>query len=184
MTLPASRNPYPYADSIGAQVREERTKRNLSDSRLARMAGVSRRHMVELQKGANVTLSITEKVMAALGMETLAFNADRRLTAPATGMAAAYRQQVAAATEQLQTGVALILTAASKFRQAAPGEPAKPEVNTELATKASALIAEFGDYVNSLRSEEKLETLQRLAFSLLQPPAPARRRRTKNGMKG
>jgi len=180
MTLPATRNPYPYADSIGAQVREERIRRNLSDSRLARLAGVSRRHLVELQKGANVTLSITEKVMAALGIETLAFSLDRRLTTPAAGIdRAAYRQQIVAATEQMETGVALILTAASTFRQAAPGESTTPSVSTELATKASTLIAEFGSYVNSLDSEDKLEALQRLASSLLLPPAPARKRRTK-----
>lgn len=179
MKSPATRKPYPYADSIGAQVREERNRRNLSDSRLARIAGVSRRHLVELQKGANVTLSITEKVMAALEMETLSFSPDHRLTAPASKMnRAAYRQQIAAATEQMETGVALILTAASAFRQAAPGESTPPSVSTELATKASALIAEFGNYVNSLDSEDKLEALQRLASSLLHPPAP-RKRRTK-----
>ena len=180
MTLPATRNPYPYVDSIGAQVREQRIRRNLSDSRLARMAGVSRRHLVELQKGANVTLSITEKVMAALEMETLAFSPDRRLTMPASGMAAAtYRQQVVAATEQIETGVALILTAASTFRQAASGESTAPTVSNELATKASALIADFGNYVNSLDSEDQLEALQRLASSLLLPAAPLKKRRTK-----
>ena len=180
MTSPATRNPYPYVDTIGAQVRDERIRRNLSDSRLARMAGVSRRHLVELQKGANVTLSITEKVMAALEMETLAFSPDRRLTTPSTGMdPAAYRQQIVAATEQMETGVALILNAASTFRQAAPGESAAPAVSTELAAKASALIAEFGNYVNSLDSEDQLEALQRLASSLLLPPAATKKRRTK-----
>ncbi|HEU4889300.1 MAG TPA: hypothetical protein VFV49_15550 [Thermoanaerobaculia bacterium] len=182
MTLPATRNPYPYAASIGAQVREERTRRNLSDSRLARMAGVSRRHLVELQKGANVTLSITERVMAALEMEALSFSPDRRLTTPATGMASAiFRQQLEAATEQMETGVALILTAASAFRQTAPGEWTAPTVSTELATKASALIAEFGNYVNSLDSEEKLQALERLASSLLLPPTKKRRTKTAKG---
>jgi transcriptional regulator with XRE-family HTH domain len=180
MTLPATRNPYPYVDTIGAQVREERIRRNLSDSRLARMAGVSRRHLVELQKGANVTLSITEKVMAALEMETLAFSPDRRLTSPAAGReTGAHRQQIAVATEQMETGVALILTAASMFRQAVPGESTAPSVSTELATKASALIAEFGNYVNSLDSEDKLEALQRLASSLLLSPASTKKRRIK-----
>lgn len=180
MTSTAARKLYPYAKSIGAQVRDERTRRNLSDSRLARMAGVSRRHLVEMQKGANVTLSITEKVMAALAMENLTFGPDRGLTMSASGRDRAnYRQQLVAATEQMETGVALILTAASAFRQAAPGESAVTAVSTELAGKASALIAEFGSYVHSLGSEDKIETLQRLAFSLLCPQASTRKRRTK-----
>jgi transcriptional regulator with XRE-family HTH domain len=182
MTLPASKNAFPFADSIGARVREERTRRQLSDNRLAKMAGVSRRHLVELQKGANVTLSIAEKVMVALDLQELSFAPERRLTVPAAGKdTAPVRQQLDRAAQQIDVGIALILNAASAFRKTTPAAAAtpRPDVNTDLAAKAASLIDDFGAYVRSLDSEDQVDALQRLASSLLIPPATGRKRKAK-----
>ena len=182
MTLPATKNPYPYADSIGPKVREERTKRKLSDSKLAKLADVSRRHLVELQKGANVTLSVAEKVMEALELEEWPFpGGKRKLRLPAERAdAATQRQQIEAAAQQLETGIALILRAATAFRRTAPETASKPRaVSSELAAKAATLIDDFGAYVRSLDSEDQVDTLQRLATSFLIPSAPSKKRKAK-----
>jgi predicted transcriptional regulator len=179
MTLPATKNPYPYADTIGAQVRDERNRQELSDNRLAKMAGVSRRHLVELQKGANVTLSVTEKVMEALELTAVQFKPSRRLTMSSVADdSATYRQRVAAASEQIQTGVALILSGATALRQSHQVVPAT--VKPELAAKAARLITDFGKYVRNLDSEQQIDALH-LIFteSSLTGPAPAKKRRKK-----
>lgn len=183
MTMPG-KNPFPFAESIGAQVRDERTSRRLSDSKLAKSAGVSRRHLVELQKGANVTLSIVQKVMMALELRELSFGPVQRLTVPPTEVnAAAHRQQIATATQQIETGVALLLHGAAALRPTIPvasaTSPTSATVSSELAAKAGSLIDEFGAYVRSLDSTDQVDALQRLASTLLLPPVRARKRKAK-----
>jgi transcriptional regulator with XRE-family HTH domain len=183
MSLPATKNPYPYADSIGPQVREERTRRRLSDSKLAKLADVSRRHLVELMKGANVTLNIAEKVMGALNLEELVFPGGKhRLRLPAESAdAVLQREQLEEAAKQLEAGVALILRAVTAFRKAAPDATSKRvPAEVELATKARSLADDFGAYVNSLDSDEKVATLERLAASLLLSHTKTKKRRSKS----
>ena len=184
MTLPA-KNPFPYADSIAVQVRDEKQRRDLSDRKLAKAAGVSRRHLVELQKGANVTLLIAEKVMEALELEELVFpGGNRRLAMTARQVDSAVRRQQQVDLEavgHIEAGVALILHGASVLRQSHSEEPAAT-VKPELAAKAANLIADFGKYVRKLSSEEQMDALQGLfsEASLTAPsPTPAKKRRVK-----
>lgn len=182
MTLPATKSPYPYANSIGPQVKAERTKRKLSDNKLAKLAHVSRRHLVELMKGANVTLNIAEKVMEALELEELVFpGGERRLRLPPDRAdATIQRQEIEAAAKQLETGVALILRAASAFRRTAPRTASEPKAfGAELATKAANLIDDFGAYVRSLDSEDQVDTLQWFTSSFLIPSAATKKRKAK-----
>ena len=51
---------------LGETVREARIRKGLTQARLARMAGVSRRHLAALEKGANVSISVLKKVAAVL----------------------------------------------------------------------------------------------------------------------
>src|SRR3954447_1537909 len=51
---------------LGETVRESRIRKGLTQARLARMAGVSRRHLAALEKGANVSISVLKKVAAVL----------------------------------------------------------------------------------------------------------------------
>jgi transcriptional regulator with XRE-family HTH domain len=43
---------------LGETVREARIRKNLTQARLAKLAGVSRRHLAALEKGANVSMNI------------------------------------------------------------------------------------------------------------------------------
>src|SRR5258708_6195025 len=51
---------------LGETVRSARIKRGLTQARLARLANVSRRHLAALEKGANVSINVLQKVAAVL----------------------------------------------------------------------------------------------------------------------
>src|ERR1700754_4564845 len=51
---------------LGETVRAARIRKNLTQARLAKLAGVSRRHLAALEKGANVSVSILQRVANVL----------------------------------------------------------------------------------------------------------------------
>jgi SOS-response transcriptional repressor LexA len=51
---------------LGNTVREARIRKNLTQARLAKLAGVSRRHLAALEKGANVSVNILQRVAQVL----------------------------------------------------------------------------------------------------------------------
>jgi len=53
---------------LGDTVRETRIKKNLTQAKLARLAGVSRRHLAALEKGANVSVLVLRKVASVLDL--------------------------------------------------------------------------------------------------------------------
>src|ERR1051326_2816122 len=56
---------------LGDVVRETRIKKGLTQARLARLAGVSRRHLAALEKGANVSIAVVEKIAAVLDLQEI-----------------------------------------------------------------------------------------------------------------
>lgn len=53
---------------LGETVRSARIKKNLTQAKLARLAGVSRRHLAALEKGANVSVLVLKKVASVLDL--------------------------------------------------------------------------------------------------------------------
>jgi transcriptional regulator with XRE-family HTH domain len=53
---------------LGETVREARIKKGLTQARLAKLAGVSRRHLAALEKGANVSINILQRVASVLDL--------------------------------------------------------------------------------------------------------------------
>lgn len=51
---------------LGETVRQARIRKNLTQAKLARLAGVSRRHLAALEKGANVSVAVLKKVATVL----------------------------------------------------------------------------------------------------------------------
>jgi transcriptional regulator with XRE-family HTH domain len=51
---------------LGLTVKEARLRKGLTQARLAKMAGVSRRHLAALEKGANVSVNILQRVATVL----------------------------------------------------------------------------------------------------------------------
>lgn len=56
---------------LGDTVKEARIRQGLTQARLARLAGVSRRHLAALEKGANVSVNVLSKVAAVLELTEL-----------------------------------------------------------------------------------------------------------------
>lgn len=56
---------------LGDVVRETRIKKGLTQAKLARLAGVSRRHLAALEKGANVSVAVLKKVAAVLDLQEI-----------------------------------------------------------------------------------------------------------------
>ncbi len=53
---------------LGETVRSTRIRRGLTQAKLARLAGVSRRHLAALEKGANVSVNVLLKVASVLDL--------------------------------------------------------------------------------------------------------------------
>jgi transcriptional regulator with XRE-family HTH domain len=53
---------------LGETVRSTRIKKGLTQAKLARLAGVSRRHLAALEKGANVSVLVLKKVASVLDL--------------------------------------------------------------------------------------------------------------------
>ncbi len=56
---------------LGDTVREARIKKGLTQARLAKLAGVSRRHLAALEKGANVSVNILQRVAVVLDLNEI-----------------------------------------------------------------------------------------------------------------
>jgi transcriptional regulator with XRE-family HTH domain len=169
MSLPVKRPPYPFADSVGRQIREARAAQGLSIQKLSKRTKVSRRHLAELEKGSNVTLGVARSAMLALGIATLELGGGETITVPAE---AGGGTDLLDAAKQLELGAVLVLRASATIRTAA-GEPPpdhhKNGVRNELAEKAAALIRHFETHVHSLDTDEQIEALTRLVQASLAP---------------
>ncbi len=53
---------------LGETIRSARIKKGLTQAKLARLAGVSRRHLAALEKGANVSVAVVKKVASVLDL--------------------------------------------------------------------------------------------------------------------
>jgi transcriptional regulator with XRE-family HTH domain len=53
---------------LGHTVRDQRLKKGFTQAKLARLAGVSRRHLAALEKGANVSILVLQKVASVLDL--------------------------------------------------------------------------------------------------------------------
>ena len=53
---------------LGETVRSARIRKGYTQARLARLAGVSRRHLAALEKGANVSVAVVKKVASVLDL--------------------------------------------------------------------------------------------------------------------
>src|SRR5947208_3533339 len=67
---------------LGDTVRTTRVRRGLTQAKLARLAGVSRRHLAALEKGANVSIAVLRKVANVLELNEIDLGGLSVRTAP------------------------------------------------------------------------------------------------------
>jgi transcriptional regulator with XRE-family HTH domain len=56
---------------LGDTVREARIRKGLTQAKLAKLAGVSRRHLAALEKGANISINILQRVASVLDLSEI-----------------------------------------------------------------------------------------------------------------
>ena len=59
------------AEPYGTTIREARLRQTMTQNRLADLAGISRRHLAELEKGANISVEVLIAIMRALGINDI-----------------------------------------------------------------------------------------------------------------
>jgi transcriptional regulator with XRE-family HTH domain len=114
---------------LGQVVRDARNARGFTQDKLAKLAGVSRRHLAALEKGANVSVLVVKKVAAALGLETIDLGG---LTITTTDQAS--RINLPLLTESIRDARNSTIRAERMLAQAErlAGAPARPEPAGEL----------------------------------------------------
>lgn len=194
-----SANPYPFSNTIGPQFKKERTKRGLSDIKFAKRAGVSRRHLVELQKGANPTLLVTFKAMGALGLTELTHTFDAETLSLTLKLkhtpANIHPATLIETAERMEQAVASLAECAALLRGAGSVKASEAPTSGEgtLAAKASAEIADFIGRFHDLDPDAKIDVLHLLAEASSSSSSPqqqtgtasaasTRKRRTKTAV--
>lgn len=193
MTRASKTDPYPFSTTIGAQIRQTKEKRQFSDKRFAKTAGISRRHLVEIQKGANVSLLVTFKAMAALGLTELTHEFDgQTLSLNVTYTPAAFDASTRLeAVEKLESAIASLTACVALLRPpGVAGEAPPARAKGSRAARGTALVDDFLGRLHDLDPDTQVEVLQNLAKATVSPqqptatgaaerPAAARKRRTK-----
>lgn len=193
MPRPMKKSPaYPLADTVAAQVVAGRKKRGLSVNKLAKSADVSRRHLAELEKGANVSVLLLRDVMNALNIPDMDIGDGKRVRVLVDHNHAA----LATLADDIERAGALILRSAATLRailHAAATQPQAQEpapspspsmTRADHTARAANLIAEFTEIVRNSSSDEQVEQLQQLvqASSVIATtpprPGPIRTRKT------
>jgi transcriptional regulator with XRE-family HTH domain len=138
---------------LGQDLQRLKQARGITQARLAKIAGVSRRHVALALQGGNITVTILKKIMAALQAESI----DLGPVMTASGSVAGMNPGVLLhAAQQIEQGVTVIAAAAASLRTYAVPPVAGPALDPH----AAALIDKFISRVQSSEPHD-LEALQR-----------------------
>jgi transcriptional regulator with XRE-family HTH domain len=97
---------------VGDQLREAAVKLNLSQTQVAKLTGLSRRHVALAFRGANISLTVLKKLakvlkLSAVRLEGLDVKAGESATDPTMVQHAA--REIAAANAQITSAIALLM---------------------------------------------------------------------------
>jgi len=110
---------------LAAALKALKEARGVSQARLARNAGVSRRHVSVALRGGNITIAVLKKLMRALGAQTLSIG---KLTGVSGEMDGVDTAVLVAVADQLDHGIGTISGAAMSLRMySKPAAPATRE---------------------------------------------------------
>jgi len=152
---------------LGAALKALKEARGVSQARLARIAGVSRRHVSVALAGGNITISILKKLMRALRAESIPIGELAAVSGDLAGVDAAVLVAVA---DQLDHGIGTISAAATSLRMYS--KPAAPP--TSVNAKAAALVCDFASRVHQINDPVELAAFERALDEALRPDTPAR----------
>lgn len=138
---------------LGQSLQQLKDVRGITQARLAKIAGVSRRHVALALQGGNITISVLKKIMAALQTETVHIGPVMTVSGSVAGMNPGV---LLSAAQQIEQGVTAIAAAAASLRTYAHPPAAGPVLDPH----AAALIDQFISRVQ-LSDPQDLQALQR-----------------------
>jgi transcriptional regulator with XRE-family HTH domain len=97
---------------LGEKIRNLRIRRGLSQASLARHASVSRRHVSEIERGANVSVDTLMRIATTLDLSELAIGPVKLTVAPVNNIGSS---AIAAAAQDLEEARRRIGAALSKL---------------------------------------------------------------------
>jgi len=143
----------PPHPELGAALSALKAARGVSQQRLAKLAGVSRRHVALALSGGNITITILKKLLSALHATDIALGP----LATAHGTLDGLNPSVLlAAAQQIEQGVTLLAATAANLRGHASVSSARP-----LDPEAAALVDQFIARVQTITDPEELAALRR-----------------------
>jgi transcriptional regulator with XRE-family HTH domain len=151
---------------LGAALKALKEARGVSQARLARIAGVSRRHVSVALAGGNITISILKKLMRALRAESIPIGDLTAVSGELDGVDAAVLVAVA---DQLDQGLETISAAATSLRMYSTPAAAPSSVNA----KAAALVCDFAARVHQISDPAELAAFEHALDEALRPDSPA-----------
>lgn len=155
---------------FAAQLRKARETRNLTQTGLERLAGVSRKHISDAEQGANISLAVLTKLMRALGMREITVGGD--LTIRTAGAEADVMRVVADQIDRATDDVTSALTELAAFiRGNAERARHAESAEEKLRGRAAALAMRFTEQVRRAKPHE----LTALEASLNRLVVPSRK---------
>jgi len=154
---------------LGAALRALKEKRGLTQARLARIAGLSRRHVALALAGGNITISVLKKLMRALQAEFIDIGQVEKVNTHLTNVNPAVLLAIA---EQIEQGMTIAAGAAATLRTYAHPTGLSAPVHA----KAAALVRDFTTHVHSITDTARLSAIERAMSDALHAEDPALRR--------
>jgi len=152
---------------LGTALKALKEARGVSQARLARIAGVSRRHVSVALAGGNITISILKRLMRALRAESIVIGDLAAVSGELGGVDAAVLVAVA---DQLDHGMETISAATTSLRMYS--KPAAPP--TTVNAKAAALVCDFAARVHRISDPAELAAFERALDEALRPDPSTR----------
>ncbi len=158
------------SQSYGSAIRGERIRQHLSQGRLAELAGISRRHLASLEKGANVSIDLLRAVATALGMTDIGLGEGLTAHSPAPAVQIGRLLRFAEGIEieaRRLTSIAADLRAITGARvgKSVRNDTPPPEVSDEVAQLVDLMVKFARDAV--ALSDGDTIRLERDAIALL-----------------
>jgi transcriptional regulator with XRE-family HTH domain len=158
-----------------AAIQIARVRRGLTQQRLARVSGVSRKHISAAERGKNISCDVLKKLMAALELAEVEFDDGKRVRTRRRGaMEPGAMVSVAEGLAALGQASRLIEEGVAKIQIAL----AAVEPNADVNAKATDLIRQFTSHVRT-RTADQLEQVEEVVVDMLAGPITRSTRRRK-----
>jgi transcriptional regulator with XRE-family HTH domain len=150
----------PAPTRYGLALRDKRLGCNLSIAKVAKLSGVSRRHVATAENGGNISVAVLRKLMRCLGIRELDIDLDTSLTLSESTVP---HELLQAAADDAARGAAFSQRAAATLLSFTPGVgkyvPNDSPVDEAIHEEAARLISDFSNCVRDVRDPHKLASL-------------------------